>query len=96
MCANDRFLFVPDYRGWYHAILLHEMLESWTLSVDGPILTPPIYIRDRVIVASETGFVQVASTFEVRKKIWTRSLGTPIEAPILATRDHLLVPCFFP
>ena len=93
VCSNGKLLFVPDARGWYHAILLHEMLESWTLSVEGAITLPPRYVDDKVIVVSEKGRLQVASTFETRKKIWTRPLGTAINAPILATRSHLLVPC---
>ena len=92
-CSNGKLLFVPDARGWYHAILLHQMIKSWTLSVEGAINLPPRYVDDKVIVASEKGYVQVASTFEARKKIWTRSLDAAIEAPFLATRDHLLVPC---
>jgi len=92
-CSDGRLLFVPDSRGWYHAILLHQMLESWTLSVEGAITLPPRYVDDKVIVVSDKGRVQVASTFEARKKIWTRPLGTAIEAPVLATRNHLLVPC---
>jgi len=93
VCSDGRLLFVPDARGWYHAILLHEMIESWTLSVEGAITLPPRYVDDKVIVVSETGRVQVASTFEARKKIWTRPLDTGIDAPVLATRNHLLVPC---
>ena len=93
VCSDGRLLFVPDARGWYHAILLHEMLESWTLSIEGAITLPPHYVDDKVIVVSEKGRVQVASTFEARKKVWTRPLGTAIGAPVLTTRDHLLVPC---
>ena len=92
-CSDGRLLFVPDSRGWYHAIFLHEMIENWTLSVKGAINLPPRYVDDKVIVASEKGYVQVASTFETRKRIWTRPLDASIEAPFLATRDHLLVPC---
>jgi hypothetical protein len=92
VCSDGRLLFVPDARGWYHAILLHQMLENWTLSVEGAITLPPRYVDDKVIVVSDKGRVQVASTFETRKKIWTRAIGTAIGAPVLATRDQLLVP----
>ena len=93
VCSDGRLLFVPDARGWYHAIFLHQMLENWTLSVEGAITLPPRYVDDKVIVVSEKGRVQVASTFETRKKIWTRILKTSVDAPVLATRNHLLVPC---
>ncbi len=93
VCSDGRLLFVPDTRGWYHAILLHQMIESWTLSVEGAITLAPRYVDDKVIVVSEKGRVQVASTFETRNKIWTRVLKTSAGAPVLATRNHLLIPC---
>ncbi|MDP6633816.1 MAG: PQQ-binding-like beta-propeller repeat protein [Phycisphaerae bacterium] len=93
VCSDGRLLFVPDSRGWYNAILLHEMIHSWTLSVEGAIKVAPVYIADKVIVASEDGQIQVANTYEARKKVWTRQIDAGIEAPILATENHLLVPC---
>jgi len=93
VCCDGRLVFVPDSRGWYHAIFLHEMVHSWTLSVEGAIKVPPRYIVDKVIVASQAGQVQVANTYEARKVVWTRTLEAGIEAPILATAAHLLVPC---
>jgi len=93
VAVDGRFIFVPDSRGWYHAILIHEMLTTWTLSVDGPINVPPVYIKDKVIVASEDGSVQVANTYEARRKVWTRSIKEPVDAPMIATQTHLLVPC---
>jgi outer membrane protein assembly factor BamB len=92
-CSNGRLLFAPDSRGRYHALLMHEMLESWALDVEGAIKVSPQYVADKVIVASEDGQVQVANTFEIRKKVWTRTLPGGIESPILATASHLMVPC---
>ena len=71
VCTNGRLLFVPDSKGTYHALLMHEMLESWSLAVEGAIKVAPRYVADKVVVALEAG----------------------IEAPILATANHLLVPC---
>jgi hypothetical protein len=93
VCSNGKFLFVPDSKGWYHAILVHEMLKSWTLAVEGAIRVSPAYVADKVIVASEDGHVQVAQTFETRKKLWARSLPAGVDAPIIATPTHLLIPC---
>ncbi len=92
-CSNGRLLFVPDSRGRYHALLMHEMLESWSLDLKGAIKVSPQYTADKVVVATEAGHLQVANTFEARKKVWTRTIAGGIEAPILATADHLLVPC---
>jgi outer membrane protein assembly factor BamB len=93
VAANGRFMFVPDTRGWYHAIGISNMLESWTLSVDAAIKVAPRYVADKIVVASQDGHLQVASTVETRKVHWGRDLAAPIEAPILATRTHLMVPC---
>ena len=92
VAANGSFVFVPDNRGWYHAIGLSNMLESWTLSVDAGIKVAPRYIADKVIVASQDGHLQVASTFETRKVHWGRDIAAGVEAPILATRNHILIP----
>jgi outer membrane protein assembly factor BamB len=93
VCTNGRLLFVPDSKGTYHALLMHEMLESWSLAVEGAIKVAPRYVADKVVVAFEDGHIQVANTFETRKRVWTRVLEAGIEAPILATANHLLVPC---
>jgi hypothetical protein len=93
VCSDGKSLFVPDSRGWYHAILLHQMLEKWTMSVEGTITVAPRYIDDKVIIVSEKGLVQTVSSFETRKKLWTKAVDAAIEAPILATKNHVLVPC---
>ncbi|MCP4376102.1 MAG: PQQ-binding-like beta-propeller repeat protein [bacterium] len=93
VCSDGRSLFVPDSRGWYHAILLHQMIENWTMSVEGTVTVAPRYVDDKVIIASEKGRVQVTRSFETRKKIWTRMIHAAIEAPIIATKDYILVPC---
>jgi len=92
-CSDGRLLIVPDSRGWYHAILLHEMIETWTLSVKGTVSSQPRYMQDKVIVASEDGFVQVASTFRSRQEVWTKRLAGPVTAPMAVTPNQLLVPC---
>jgi hypothetical protein len=93
VAANGSFIFAPDSRGWYHAIGLSNMLESWTLSVDAAINVAPRYVANKVVVASRDGHLQVASTVDTRKVLWGRDLSTEIDAPILATRTHIMVPC---
>ena len=97
VCSDGRLMFVPDVRGWYHAFKLHEALISWTMAIDGAIdgaiLAPAKYIDDKVIVASSDGVVEVSSTFQSRKKVWTRKLEAGVEAPFAVTRNHLMIPC---
>ncbi|MBT3200449.1 MAG: PQQ-binding-like beta-propeller repeat protein [Phycisphaerales bacterium] len=93
LAANGRTAFVADSGGRYHAIFLHEMIKSWHLDLDSGIKVAPRYTADKLVVASEDGEVQVASAFEARTILWTRLIAGGVEAPILATPRHTIVPC---
>lgn len=91
--TDGRNFFVPDDRGYYHAILLQEGLTSWTMSIGDMIVSPILYMDDKVFVAGVNGALHVVSASSARRKVWSRRLDGPVTAPALVTRKGYFVPC---
>jgi len=91
--TDGRNFFVPDDRGHYHAIRLQEGLTWWTMSIGDMIVSPMLYMNDKVFVAGVNGALHVVSASLARRQVWSRRLDGPVTASALVTQKGYFVPC---
>jgi len=63
------------------------------MSIGDMIVSPVLYMEDKVFVAAANGTLNVVSASSPRRKNWSRRLDGPVTAPALVTRKGYFVPC---